>query len=48
VTRSLRDNGYDAEESNGETVTRDPWGTAVRLRVGVEPLLHAVPRAVTS
>jgi catechol 2,3-dioxygenase len=48
VTRSLLDGGRDAEEANGETLTRDPWGTAVRLRVGVEPLLHAVPRAVTS
>jgi catechol 2,3-dioxygenase len=48
VTRSLREGSYDAEESSGETVARDPWGTAVRLRVGIEPLLHAVPRAVTS
>ena len=48
ATRSLREAGHDVEESNGETLVRDPWGTAVRLRVGIDPLRHAVPRAVTS
>jgi catechol 2,3-dioxygenase len=48
ATRSLRESGAEVEESNGGTLVRDPWGTPVRLRVGIDPLLHAVPRAVTS
>ena len=45
---SLVSAGYDAEAQNGDVVVRDPWGTLVRLRVAVDVLAHAVPRAASS
>jgi catechol 2,3-dioxygenase len=45
---SLRNAGFDCTEQRGEQVVLDPWGTALRLRVGTDALRHAVPRAVTS
>jgi catechol 2,3-dioxygenase len=48
ATASLSTLGFDSTQQRGDTVAIDPWGTAVRLRVGTEPLRQAVPRAVTS
>lgn len=33
VAESLRGSGYDVDHSNAQVLTRDPWGTALRLRV---------------
>ncbi len=39
VAASLRDAGYTAEEqADGSVVTRDPWGTPLRLRATVGPV----------
>ncbi|MES2524792.1 MAG: VOC family protein [Gemmatimonadota bacterium] len=48
ATASLQSAGFDAVHADGETLVRDPWGTAVRLRTMIDPLRQAVPRAATS
>lgn len=48
VRASLEAAGYATEGNDGELLVRDPWGTAVRMRVALDELARAVPRAVTS
>lgn len=48
ATASLQSSGFDPAHADGETVVRDPWGTAVRIRTTIDPLRRAVPRAATS
>ncbi|HYW32216.1 MAG TPA: VOC family protein [Gemmatimonas sp.] len=48
ATASLQAGGFDPVHADGQTLVRDPWGTAVRIRTSADPLRRAVPRAATS